>query len=136
MMITTGKRPTLNKRFRLTSTHLGVNDPASNWDVTPTDNYRLACLNGRRLAACYLLQIQSDPSLAGTGLLGHIAGDIDFQDQTATKGHWVGFFSYLEEQLYKAASICDIYLDLAKAQQQWDDIAAQRVQLEKQEENL
>lgn len=134
-MITKGKTPTLNKRFRFTASHLGANAPESNWDVPHTDNYRLACANGRKLAACYLLQIQADPSLAGTGLLGHIAGDIDFQDKTPTKGHWVGFFSYLEEQLNKAASFCDVYLDLAQAQQQWDELAARRDRIEQQENN-
>ncbi len=80
--------------------HSGKKSTRGNWKVEPTDDYALACNKGAEYAAhmaCYLLQ---NPSWVGSNMLGHIAGHIDFADDSETKGYWVGFFSHLEYMLY------------------------------------
>ncbi|SBS29110.1 hypothetical protein MSP8886_01442 [Marinomonas spartinae] len=120
-------------RFSLSLDHAGANLSNSNWAVRPTSNYRKANRFGREMAAHFLQQLKDDPDNVGAGVLGHIAGDIDFQDKTATKGYWVGFFSYLERHLYRSAKRCDVFVDLAFVQAEYDHRAQYATELARME---
>lgn len=132
-MFTSAKIAPYPTRFCLSLNHSGSNLPNSNWAITPTNNYREANAFGRQMAAHFLQQLKDDPDHVGAGVLGHIAGDIDFQDKTATKGYWVGFFSHLERHLYVSAKRCDVFADLAMVQADFDARARFRTQQEKAE---
>lgn len=115
-MYAVAKNAHLPTRFFFSRNHVGSNLPNSNWAVPPASNYRDANAFGREMAAHFLQQLKNDPDHVGAGVLGHIAGDINFQDTTATKGYWVGFFSHLERHLYASAKRCDVFADLAMVQ--------------------
>ncbi len=95
---------------------------ASNWHVPPVDDYGEACERGREYAALYLQQLVSPDG----GHLGDIAADIDFSDDTATKGYWVGFFSYLERMLYFAAQKTDVQSDVTRVNAFYAELNAKR----------
>ncbi|MBJ7540038.1 hypothetical protein [Marinomonas transparens] len=126
-MIDSAKKAALPTRFRVSVHHASNNLPNSNWAILPVSSYREACSNGRTMAAHFLQQLKDDPDHVGCGVLGHIAGDINFQDNTITKGYWVGFFSHLERHLYISAKRCDVFADLAMVQADQDMRAAFRV---------
>ncbi|MBJ7540042.1 hypothetical protein [Marinomonas transparens] len=110
------------KRFSISLDRAGQNLPNSNWDIAPANSYRDACATGRIMAANFLQQLKDDPDYVGAGILGHIAADINFNDETAGKGYWVGFFSYLESHLYESAKHCDLHADLARIEADSDSI--------------
>lgn len=72
---------------------------ANNWHVPATDDYSQACQAGREYASQFVRYLADNPGTAGASTLGHIAAAIDFADESAAKGYWVGFFSHLETQL-------------------------------------
>ena len=84
------------------------------WHVKPIENYTEACKLGNEYAAHFVQYLKDNPNDAGSNLLGIIASDIDFKDETCAKGYWIGFFSYLELQLYKRAKKRNVFRDLVK----------------------
>ncbi|MFZ6693760.1 hypothetical protein [Undibacterium sp. SXout20W] len=85
------------------------------WNVTPTDDYGIACASGVEYAAHLAQYLKDNPDMVGSNLLGHIAKDIDFNDTTATKGYWIGFFSHLEHLIRLSARHIDVFADADKA---------------------
>jgi hypothetical protein len=69
------------------------------WVVPPIDDYALACEIGEQYALHFAQYLNDNPDVAGTNLLGEIAGDIDFHDESCAKGYWVGFFGALEPMI-------------------------------------
>jgi hypothetical protein len=82
------------------------------WKTPPTDDYRHACTVGYEYAACFVQCLKHNPHWVSAGILGWIAKDIDFSDESASKGYWVGFFSYLERLIHAMAMHIDVCADL------------------------
>ena len=114
------KRPGLGKNF---------------WDVPRTANYGEACARGREYAAHFIQYLKDNPFWVGGNLLGGIAADIDFSDESAAKGYWVGFFSHLERFIYTAARSADVFADLERQQAIYAEIEANRQAEREEEEN-
>lgn len=69
------------------------------WTVPPVGgpvaDYNEAGRIGREYAQQFVQWLQANPSVAGMGILGWIASDIDYQVPDHS-GYWVGFFSCIE----------------------------------------
>ncbi|MFZ6774299.1 hypothetical protein ACO0LB_16440 [Undibacterium sp. SXout7W] len=100
----------------------------NNWAVTPTNDYGLACFLGAEYAAHFAQYLQDNPGTVGMNLLGHIVTDIDFNDATATKGYWVGFFSHLERLIFATARQIDVFADVDRVHANTAAILAAREQ--------
>ncbi len=106
---------------------------ASDWCVTPTDDYGLACEIGREYAAHFVQFMKDNPSWVESNKLGIIASDIDFTDESGAKGYWVGFFSYLERLIYAQAKHIDVFADVDLVNARYAKIKAAR-ELEAEDE--
>ena len=84
------------------------------WQVKPIDDYTQACILGNEYAAHFVQYLKDNPNEVETNILGRIAKDINFNDESCAKGYWIGFFSYLELQLYKRAKKRNVFRDLVK----------------------
>jgi len=69
------------------------------WSVEPA-SYGEGCEKGSEYAAHFMQYLNDNPGCAGMNLIGHIASDIDFSDETK-KGYWVGFFTLLQWAVYE-----------------------------------
>lgn len=107
---------------------------ASNWCVTPTDDYGLACEIGREYAAHLAQYLKDNPCLVGSNTLGHIVKDIDFSDESSANGYWVGFFSHLERLIHAAAKHMDVFADVDRVNAYYAEITAQRTHRETDKE--
>jgi hypothetical protein len=58
---------------------------------------------GRQYALQFMQWLKENPELAGMGVLGWIASDIDFKNNEHS-GYWVGFFSCIERVLFDAGT--------------------------------
>lgn len=69
------------------------------WTVPPVggpiDDYAEAGRIGREYALQFVQWLQANPSIAGMGIRGWIASDIDYR-ALSESGYWVGFFSCIE----------------------------------------
>ena len=84
----------------------------NNWHVPPVADYGDACDIGRNFAAHFLQYSKDNPQAMGS-LLGWIASDIDFTDQSASKGYWIGFFSHIQRYLQAGCDfVGDVFDDL------------------------
>lgn len=83
--------------------HNGPSENWSNWSVPPADDYGEACEAGNYYGACFLQFQLSEPEPVGENVIGVIAKDIDFKDNSAAKGYWVGFFGFIETFSYWGA---------------------------------
>ena len=92
----------------------GLTKGINRWQVKPIDDYSMACHLGYEYAAHFIQYLKDNPNDAGTNILGRIALDIDFKDDSCATGYWIGFFSYLELQLYKRAKKRNVFRDLVK----------------------
>lgn len=97
----------------------------TNWRVPATNSYSDACSNGRLYAAHLAQYLAENPGTAGSNLLGHIAADIDFQDESDARGYWVGFFSYLEQLIAGAAADADVFDHVEQLQAREEQILRQ-----------
>lgn len=88
-------------------------DP-SNWHAPETDDFCEACDRGQEYAARFVKSLRDDPDLVETNVLGLLVSKIDFADQSAKKGYWVGFFSYLERLLYAQGGQMDVMADVRR----------------------
>lgn len=79
------------------------------WAVPPIDDYALACEIGEQYAMHFAQYLGDNPDVAGTNLLGEIALDIDFNDESCSKGYWVGFFGAIEVMILDYASRGDLF---------------------------
>ena len=84
------------------------------WDVPPVADYGEACDLGMKYAAHFIQYLKDCPFWVGGNVLGDIAAGIDFSDEGAAKGYWVGFFSHLERYIYAAARSADVFADLER----------------------
>lgn len=66
------------------------------WQIPPSDDYAQACTVGRDYAKLFVQLLAQHPAWIGVNLLGCIAADIDYRDESPNRGYWVGFFTYLE----------------------------------------
>jgi hypothetical protein len=89
-------------------------DPSrnSNWHVPPTSDYAHASQIGRDYTAYFVHYLKDHDDGFGVNALGYIVKDIDFSDESGTKGYWVGFFSYLERLLQAQAKTMDVFADV------------------------
>ena len=92
------------------------------WDVPEVADYGEACAKGSEYAAHFIQYLKDNPFWVGSSLLGGIAADIDFNDDTAAKGYWVGFFSHLERYIHSASRFVDVFGDLKRVQEMYADI--------------
>ncbi|MBL1264527.1 hypothetical protein [Candidatus Methylomicrobium oryzae] len=95
---------------------------ASNWCVTPIDDYGLACEIGREYAAHFAQYMKDNPCLVGSNVLGYIIEDIDFKDNSDAKGYWVGFFSHLERLIYAQAQRMDVFADVDRVNASYAEV--------------
>ena len=94
----------------------------SRWKVTPASDYETACRTGKAYAAHFIQALKDNPGCVGMNMLGHIASDINFSDDSDSKGYWVGFFSYLERFIEAGASFVDVFDDLDRTNKRTDAI--------------
>jgi hypothetical protein len=94
------------------------------WKTPPTDDYRHACTVGYEYAACFVQCLKHNPHWVSAGILGWIAKDIDFTDESAAKGYWVGFFSYLERLIHAMAMHIDVCADLERVNAHYAECSA------------
>jgi len=84
------------------------------WHVKPIDDYALACEIAEEYAAHFVQYLKDNPDCVEMNLLGLIANDINFDDDSCAKGYWIGFFTYLELLLYKRVKNRKVFRDLDK----------------------
>lgn len=90
------------------------------WQMpTAAENYAIACAYGRECAAHLLQWLKDNPEYVGSGLLSRVARDIDFDDHSQ-RGHWMGFFNYLEHMLWLGARRVRVYRHLDNQHQLHD----------------
>lgn len=89
------------------------------WQVPPTDDRHAARLLGREFAGHFIKYLQDNPGCGAHTLLGQIAADIDFSDDSAASGYWEGFFNTLGQVLTMTTSLLDVfdYIDRLNAQE-------------------
>ncbi|WP_396615019.1 hypothetical protein ACHZ97_11215 [Lysobacter soli] len=61
----------------------------------PVEHYPEAERTGREYALQFVQWLQANPGIAGMGILGWIASDIDYKAPDRS-GYWVGFFACIE----------------------------------------
>ena len=98
----------------------------SRWKVTPASDYVTACRTGKAYAAHFIQALKDNPDCVGMNMLGKIASDINFSDESDSKGYWVGFFSYLERFIEAGASFIDVFDDMDRTNKHVDAILAAR----------
>ena len=82
------------------------------WHVHRINNYEQARAIGREYAAHFAQYLKDNPEIVGQNLLGRIASDMKFDDTSAKRGYWIGFFSYLEHLIYAQAVQRPVFTDL------------------------
>ena len=87
----------------------GTGMKRNNWAIQSTDDYGFACRKGQEYAAHLVQYMQDNPSWVGSNLISSIVKDMDFNDETTTKGYYVGFFSYLEKILWNFTNVHDAW---------------------------
>lgn len=75
--------------------------------------YGAACAKGREYAAYIALYLKANPSFAGSNIISKITQEMEFSDDSDSKGYRVGFFSFLEMMVQKFSRDHDVcsYLD-------------------------
>ena len=101
--------------------------PLCFWSVPPVDDYSLACRIGREYAAHFIQYMKDNPDSVEENTLGHISKSINFNDQSAAKGYWVGFFSHLERFIFRGAQRVSVFGDLDQLNAHYDVIEAEDV---------
>jgi hypothetical protein len=99
-------------------------NPHTNWHVPPANDYGEACQMGEEYAAHYVQYLKDNPFWVGSNMLGLIAGDIDFKDDTAAKGYWVGFFTYLERLIHAQSTRMDVFADVDQRHAKYAEFVA------------
>ena len=82
------------------------------WHVHRINNYEQARAIGREYAAHFAQYLKDNPEIVGQNLLGRIASDMKFDDTSAKRGYWIGFFSYLEHLIHAQAIQRPVFTDL------------------------
>lgn len=104
--------------------------PFCYWYVPRIDDYELACRIGMEYAAHFVQYLKDDPSAVPDNILGTIAKDIDFQDDSDAAGYWVGFFTELSRYLLNGARRIDVFAELdkriAEEERECADLEAER----------
>ena len=86
------------------------------------EDYGVACDIGREYAAHYIQYLKDNPGQLP--ILNYIVSDIDFEDNSNTKGYWVGFISYLDRLLRAQARQLDVFADVDREQARYARLAA------------
>lgn len=89
-------------------------DKRSDWTVQPTDNYCDACEKGRDYAAHLAQYLKENPQWVGSNKLNGIVSDMNFLDETAAKGYWIGFLAEVERMIYSYAKRTDVFAEVAQ----------------------
>lgn len=89
-------------------------DKRSDWTVPPTSDYGAACEKGRDYAAHLAQYLKENPQWVDSNVLNGIVSDMDFLDESAAKGYWVGFFAEVERMIYSHAKRTDVFVDVAR----------------------
>lgn len=98
----------------------------SYWHVQPIKDYGEANQVGVQYACDYLQYIKENPALIGSGCLEDIAKDMaKCASDSDTKGYAVGFWSFVEEMLYVAATKYDHYAMAEEKAQHWAALKAE-----------
>lgn len=106
-------------------------DKRSDWTVPPTDDYGAACEKGRDYAAHLAQYLKENPQWVGSNKLNGIVGDMNFLDETAGKGYWVGFFAEVERMIYSHAIRTDVFAEVARINAHYARLdAARRLEVE------
>lgn len=88
--------------------------PCCHWYVPRIDDYELACRIGMEYAAHFVQYLKDEPDAVPNNILGYIARDIDFDDDSDAAGYWVGFFTEISRYLMKGAKRIDVFAELDK----------------------
>lgn len=88
--------------------------PFIHWHVPPIEDYEMACRIGQEYAAHFVQSLKDDPAGVPNNNLSKIVQGIDFSDESAVKGYWVGFFTELSRYLLKGAQHMDVFGELDK----------------------
>lgn len=104
--------------FVSSSEALSDNRAVNYWSAPAIDDYAEACMIGKEFAAHFVQYLKDNPAVVASNQLGLIVNDMDFDDTSAAKGYWVGFFSYLERLLYAQAKRMDVFADLEQLKAQ------------------
>jgi hypothetical protein len=99
--------------------------PFCNWYVPRIDDISLACRIGQEYAAHLVQYLKDDPSVAPNNILADIVQDIDFDDDSAAKGYWIGFLTELSFYLMEGAKKVDVFEELDKRIAEYERLCAE-----------
>lgn len=86
--------------------------PVCQWYVPQVDDYGLACRIGQEYAAHFVQYIKDNPESVPNNHLGGIIRAIDFEDESTSKGYWVGFITELSRFLLVGMKRIDVFEEL------------------------
>lgn len=79
------------------------------WNVPPADDYGEANQIGVQYACDFVQYLKQNKSLVGSARLGWIVSDMAKARADDTRGYAIGFWSFVEQLLYVAATRVDHY---------------------------